>query len=175
MAYEAAHEALADAQVDARDLSLVIAANALGGRLLNQGFLRGQSWFRNLGLGDVAVINVDNSCAGGSSALHLGVRSALAEDRPVLVIGVEKMWTGDRLATIVGIEDGLPADYRAELHGSDQGNNPGGSVLMALNDAWARRSCSNAVARSNNSWPPPSRPAPMPAEPPSPVPAGGDD
>jgi len=40
------------------------------------------------------VVNVDNSCAGGSSALHLGVMAALTSNRPILVLGVEKMWTG---------------------------------------------------------------------------------
>ena len=140
MAYQAVKEALADAGVEPDALSLVIVGNALGGRLLDQGCLRGQSWLRKVGLGDVAVVNVDNSCAGGSSALHLGVRSARAGDGPVLVLGVEKMWTGDRGATIAGIEDGLPADYRADLHDRLRAEeNPAGSVLMALNDAWARQ------------------------------------
>ena len=138
MAYQAAHEALTDAAIEPEALSMVIVGNALGGRLLDQGCLRGQSWLRKAGLGDVAVVNVDNSCAGGSSALHVGVRAARADDGPVLVLGVEKMWTGDRGATIAGIEDGLPADYRADLHGRLRtADNPAGSILMALNDAWA--------------------------------------
>jgi acetyl-CoA acetyltransferase len=140
MAYQAVHEALADAGVEPADLSLVIMGNALGGRLCDQGCLRGQSWLRKAGLGDVPVINVDNSCAGGTSALHLGVRTARSGDGPVLVLGVEKMWTGDRGATIAGIEDGLPADYRGDLHERLRAaDNPAGSILMALNDAWARQ------------------------------------
>ena len=59
---------------------------------------------------------------------------------PVLVVGVEKMWTGDRGATIAGIEDGLPADYRADMHARFRAEDtPGGSVLMSLNDFWARQ------------------------------------
>jgi acetyl-CoA acetyltransferase len=85
-------------------------------------------------------VNVDNSCAGGTSALHLGGLSALAEDRPVLVVGVEKMWTGDRHATLEAIEAGLPADYRADMHArlAERGN-PAGSILMGLNAAWAEQ------------------------------------
>ena len=141
MAYQAAHEALGDAGVSPGELALVIFGNATAGRLNNQACVRGQAWLRKAGLHDVAVINVDNSCAGGSSALHLATLAAAAQDRPVLAIGVEKMWTGDRDATMAGIEDGLPADYRLDLHHrlDDADDNPAGSILMGLNDAWARR------------------------------------
>ncbi len=141
MAYQAVHEALADAGVGPAELGLVVFGNATAGRLNNQACVRGQSWLRKAGLNDVAIVNVDNSCAGGSSALHLATLVAAAEDRPVLAVGVEKMWTGDRAQTMAGIEDGLPADYRLDLHHRllDVEDNPAGSILMGLNDAWGRR------------------------------------
>ncbi|MDA8313112.1 MAG: thiolase family protein [Actinomycetota bacterium] len=139
MAYQAVHEALADADVDPDRLALVVASNAMGGRLCDQGCVRGQSWLRKGGLGSAPIVNVDNSCAGGASATHLGAMAANASGGPVLVIGVEKMWTGDRAATLAGIEDGLPADYRHDMHSRfDPEHNPGGSILMGLNDRWAR-------------------------------------
>ncbi|MDA8311122.1 MAG: thiolase family protein [Actinomycetota bacterium] len=139
MAHQAVHGALADAGVEPERLSLVVASNAMGGRLCDQGCIRGQSWLRKAGLGSVPVLNVDNSCAGGASAAQVATYAARAGAGPVLVLGVEKMWTGDRAATLAGIEDGLPSDYRADMHArfvAEQ--NPGGSVLMALNDRWAR-------------------------------------
>ncbi len=141
MAYQAAHEAIGDAGIDPGDLGLVILGNATGGRLNDQACVRGQSWLRKAGLNDVAIVNVDNSCAGGSSALHLATLIAAGEDRPILALGVEKMWTGDRGETMAGIEDGLPADYRLDLHDQLKGrdDNPAGSILMGLNDGWARR------------------------------------
>jgi acetyl-CoA acetyltransferase len=140
MAQQVITEALADAGVEPHELALVVASNALGGRLSDQGCIRGQSWLRKTGLGDVPVVNVDNSCAGGTSAVHLGVMAARSESRPVLVIGIEKMWTGDREATIAGIEDGLPADYRADMRARFRPeDNPGGSVLMGLNAWWAQQ------------------------------------
>lgn len=140
MADQAIREALADAGIDPLALSLVVAGNALGGRLCDQACVRGQSWLRKAGLGDAPVVNVDNSCAGGATALHVGTMAAQATGRPVLVLGVEKMWTGDRAATLAGIEDGLPADYRADMHARFRPeDNPGGSILMGLNDTWARR------------------------------------
>lgn len=140
MAYQAVHGALVDAGIEPHRLSLVVASNALGGRLCDQGCIRGQSWLRKAGLGNVPVVNVDNSCAGGTSALHLGTLAARTGDGPVLVVGVEKMWTGDRAGTLAGIEDGLPADYRADMHARFRPEeNPGGSILMGLNDFWARQ------------------------------------
>ena len=140
MAHQVVHEALGDAGIEAHRLSLVVASNALGGRLCDQGCVRGQSWLRKAGLGDVPVVNVDNSCAGGASALHLGTMAVRAGGGPVLVLGIEKMWTGDRGATLAGIEDGLPADYRGDMRARFRAeDSPGGSVLMSLNDFWARQ------------------------------------
>ncbi|MHB8219462.1 MAG: thiolase family protein [Acidimicrobiales bacterium] len=140
MAHQAVHEALLDSGIEPGALSLVIASNAMGGRLCDQGCIRGQSWLRKAGLGDVPVVNVDNSCAGGTSALHLGVLAARSQGGPILVVGTEKMWTGDRAGTLAGIEDGLPADYRADMHARFRpDDNPAGSILMGLNDFWARQ------------------------------------
>jgi acetyl-CoA acetyltransferase len=140
MAYEVVHEALDDAGITPHELGLVIVGNAMAGRLTDQGCVRGQTWLRKAGLNEAAIINVDNSCAGGSSALHLATMAAAVQDRPVLALGVEKMWTGNRAETIAGIEDGLPAEYRQDLHERrDEGDNPAGSILMGLNNAWAHR------------------------------------
>jgi acetyl-CoA acetyltransferase len=138
LAHQAVSTAMADAGVEPADLSLVIVANATGGRLNDQGCIRGQAWLRKGGLGDVPIVNVDNSCAGGASALHLGTLSARTSERAVLIVGVEKMWTGDRSGTLAGIEDGLPADYRSDMHERlDSHPNPAGSILMELNARWA--------------------------------------
>jgi acetyl-CoA acyltransferase len=140
MAYQATHEALAEAGLAPDDVGLVIFANATAGRLNDQGCVRGQSWLRKGGLSDVPIVNVDNSCAGGSSALHLATMVAMTADRPVLALAVEKMWTGDRAETMAGIEDGLPADYRHDLHDRRHADdNPARSILMGLNSRWAQR------------------------------------
>jgi acetyl-CoA acetyltransferase len=139
MTDQAVGAALDDAGLAPSDVGLVIMGNAMGGRLSDQACVRGQAWLRKLGLSEAAIINVDNSCAGGSSALHLGTMAASVQDRPVLALGVEKMWTGDRSETIAGIEDGLPVEYRLDLHAklkSGEGN-PAGSILMGLNSRWA--------------------------------------
>jgi acetyl-CoA acetyltransferase len=135
MAHQVVAEALADAGVDASDVNLVVFGNATAGRLLDQGCIRGQSFLRQAGLRNAGILNVDNSCAGGSSALHMATLAVRGGTPTVLAVGVEKMWTGDRGETLAGIEDGVPRDDRRRMH--EQLENPSGSVLMALNTSWA--------------------------------------
>ncbi len=140
MAEQVVHESLGDAGLAPSDIGLVITGNAMAGRLSDQGCMRGQTWLRKLGLSEAAIINVDNSCAGGSSALHLATMAATVQERPIIALGVEKMWTGNRAETIAGIEDGLPAEYRHDLHDKRHADdNPAGSILMGLNNSWALR------------------------------------
>jgi acetyl-CoA acetyltransferase len=134
MAHQVVAEALAEAGVDPAQVELVVFANATAGRLLDQGCIRGESFLRQAGLRHAGIVNVDNSCAGGASALHLANLAVRGGAGTVLAVGVEKMWTGDRAATLAGIEDGVPLPDRIRMH--EELENPSGSVLMAQNARW---------------------------------------
>ena len=134
MAHQVVGDALTDAGLTPGEVDLVIFGNATAGRLLDQACIRGQSFLLDAGLRNAGIINVDNSCAGGASALHLANLSTLGGAGTVLAVGVEKMWTGDRMETLAGIEDGVPAVDREFMHANWE--NPSGSVLMALNAKW---------------------------------------
>ncbi|MGH9096776.1 MAG: thiolase family protein [Acidimicrobiales bacterium] len=137
MSHQVVAEALADADVDPADVNLVIFGNAMAGRLVDQGCLRGQSFLRQAGLRNAGVVNIDNSCGGGASALHMGTLASMGGTPTVLAVGVEKMWTGDRGETLAGIEDGVPLVERIRMH--ENLENPSGSVLMALNASWCKK------------------------------------
>jgi acetyl-CoA acetyltransferase len=134
MAHQVVDHALSEAGLTPDQVDLVIFGNATAGRLLDQACIRGQSFLLDAGLRNAGIINVDNSCAGGASALHLANLSTLGGAGTVLAVGVEKMWTGHRLQTLAGIEDGVPGADRAFMHANWE--NPSGSVLMALNAQW---------------------------------------
>ena len=161
MALQVVDEAVADAGVGPDDLALVVSANASGGRLNDQGCIRGQAWLRKSALGDVPIVNVDNSCAGGSSALHLGTLAARAQDRPVLVLGVEKMWTGDRAATLEAIESGLPVGLPGRhARPAGRARQPGRQHPHGAERRRGRPSSwTSGAPPSSRSRPPPSRPA----------------
>jgi acetyl-CoA acetyltransferase len=134
MSHQVVDHALTDAGLTPEDVDLVVFGNATAGRLLNQACIRGQSFLLDAGLRNAGIINVDNSCAGGASALHLAALATLGGAGTVLAVGVEKMWTGHRLETLAGIEDGVPGIDRQFMHANWE--NPSGSVLMALNAKW---------------------------------------
>lgn len=140
LASQAATEALADAGIEHSQVGMVVVGNALGGALSDQECVRGQAWMHRLGLANAPVINVDNGCAGGASAIHLACLAVEAGVSPVLVVGVEKMWTGDRAATLRGIEGCLAADQREPLR--EELANEAGSIFMGLNAEWAREQIS---------------------------------
>jgi acetyl-CoA acetyltransferase len=125
-------EALADAEIQPREVGFVAFGTAMDGRLNNQGCIRGQTWMRGLGIDNAGVINIDNSCTSGSSVLHTGYLAVNAGESPVLVVGVEKMRIGDRLATLAGIADALPHDERVPME-EKLGNK---SIFMDQNAAW---------------------------------------
>lgn len=140
----AARAALADAEIAPRRLGLVVISNALGEALCDQASIRGQSWLRAMSFEGAPVVNVENACAGGASALHVGWLAAQAGTSPVLVLGVEKMWTGDRWTTLRGIEGSLPAEDREPLRSSL--GDASGSIFMALNASWASRQLTDGRA-----------------------------
>lgn len=86
LALPAILNALASAGVAAGDVGAVVCGHAFGG------MLTGQRIVKEIGIGSVPVINVDNACSGGATALHLAWRD-VCEGRHdvVLVIGVDKL------------------------------------------------------------------------------------
>ncbi len=134
MSHQVVDQALSDAGMTPDQVDLVVFGNATAGRLLDQACIRGQSFLLDAGLRNAGIINVDNSCAGGASALHLAALAAVGGAGTVLAVGVEKMWTGHRMETLAGIEDGVPEVDRAFMHANWE--NSSGSVLMALNAKW---------------------------------------
>ena len=96
--------ALADARVAPGDVDLVVFANAVGGLLLGQEMIRGQVFLRDTGLLGTPIVNVENACASGASALAVGAMAIGSESaRTVLVVGAEKLAVADKGAAFAAI------------------------------------------------------------------------
>jgi acetyl-CoA acetyltransferase len=90
---EAVEDALADAGLSLGDIQAVFFSNALAGIMTGQECIRGEVMTYHLGLDSVPVINVENACASGGTAMHLAYRSiATGEWDCVLALGIEKMY-----------------------------------------------------------------------------------
>jgi acetyl-CoA acetyltransferase len=106
--------ALADAGMGVKDVDAVYSANAMAGVLQGQEQIRGQTVMREVGIERVPIVNVENACASGSTALRqavLTIRAGAAD--VVLVAGFEKMFVADLDRTLSGLESAADLDVIA--------------------------------------------------------------
>jgi len=97
--------ALADAGLGVKDVQAAYSANAMAGVLQGQEQIRGQSVLRDVGIERIPIVNVENACASGSTALRqavLTIRAGAAD--VVLATGFEKMFVEDRDRTLTALE-----------------------------------------------------------------------
>ncbi len=90
---EAVDEALADAGVSKEDLDLAVVGNSAAGVITGQTGVRGQATLVDHEIGGIPIINTENACATGSTALHqahLHVSAGAAD--VALALGVEKLY-----------------------------------------------------------------------------------
>jgi acetyl-CoA acetyltransferase len=109
-------KALLDADLGVGDLDAVYSANGMAGMLQGQEQIRGQTVLREVGIEGIPIVNVENACASGSSALReavLAIRAGAA--RTVLAVGFEKMFVDDRELSLNALETAADLDVVAGL------------------------------------------------------------
>jgi acetyl-CoA acetyltransferase len=134
---EAASEALADAQLadPIREVGVVYYSNVLAGVLQGQESSRGQHAVRDTLLSGIPLINVENACASGSTALNqawLSVASGHVDT--AIAIGAEKLTFDDRAKTLGALGTALDQERLDDI-ASELGSTGTGSVFM---DIYAR-------------------------------------
>ena len=135
LAVEAAQLALRDAGVTASQIEQVFFSNATAGLLTGQEMIRGQVALRDLGLSAVPVVNVENACASGSTAIHLAATSIIAGEADiVLVVGSEKLSHEDKSRTFTALASAVDLErldeVKASLYGDSGPAAGGGSFFM---------------------------------------------
>ncbi len=101
MAHEVIGLALADAGLQKEALQAAFFSNTFWGMFANQHSIRGQVALRSMGIGAIPVTNVENACAGASTALHLaytGVRAGMYE--VAIAVGSEKITDPDKMKSL---------------------------------------------------------------------------
>jgi acetyl-CoA acetyltransferase len=130
---EATREALSDA--GRPSVQMVYYANAAGGLLQGQESVRGQHAVRGTGLEGVPLVNVENACASGSTALHqawLAVASGHVD--VALAVGAEKLSVNNRSRAFAAMAGALDQDRLYDVY-AELGTVRPGSVFM---DIYAR-------------------------------------
>lgn len=113
LAASAIDEAMKDADVTFDDIQAVFFGNVAAGIMYGQNSIRGETVTHHMGAGAIAVNNVENACATGGNALHLGW-SAVAGGQydTVLVVGAEKLFSQDKAKSFEAFMGGMDVDFR---------------------------------------------------------------
>lgn len=101
MAEKAVHLSLEDAGLQKKDLQSAYFSNTFWGMFDNQHSIRGQVVLRGMGIDKIPVVNVENACAGASTALHLaytGIKAGMFD--VALAAGSEKITSPDKAKSL---------------------------------------------------------------------------
>ncbi|RJP29882.1 MAG: thiolase family protein [Actinobacteria bacterium] len=122
LAAEAVRAAFADAGITGEDIEAAWVSNAAQGISTGQECIRGQIVLRPLGIDGIPIMNVENACASGSSAVYgccMGIQAGTYDC--VLALGMEKMAHPDKLkvfqAFFAGTDVEELEDYLERLSG----------------------------------------------------------
>jgi len=111
MSEEAINLALQDARLEKKALQAAFYSNSFWGMYAGQHCIRGQIVLRGMGIDKIPVTNVENACAGGSTALHLaytGVRAGMFD--VALAVGAEKLTHEDKAVSFNAIASAIDVE-----------------------------------------------------------------
>jgi acetyl-CoA acyltransferase len=137
MAVAAIDEALADAGVSADEVQRVLFGNAVAGVVSHQEMIRGQVALRHHPLGRKPLVNVENACASGGSAVSLAC-DLIAGGRAevVLAVGAEQLNHADRSRPFNALRGSTDIDDVGEEKPGEMASN---SILMDFYAGVAKR------------------------------------
>lgn len=110
---EAINAAFVDAGITFADVQAVFFGNTAAGVMYGQHAIRGETVTHYMGAGSIPVNNVENACASGGNAFHLGW-SAVAGGQydTVLVVGAEKVYSSDKQKSFMAFMGGMDVDFK---------------------------------------------------------------
>ncbi len=119
LAGEAIREALVDAGIDGSVVEVAYMGNAAGGVVQGQEMISGQVALRELGIGRIPVINVENACATSSTAFHQACAMVTAGAYDVaLVCGFEKLFHEDKMRSFAAFTGAVDTENPKGLLGA---------------------------------------------------------
>ena len=133
LAEEAVTGALADAGAGIADVGMVFFGNAASGLVTRQECVRGQVALRRLGLAGTPVVNVENACASGSTAVPLAWLAVASGHCDVaLAVGAEKLTHPDKMVTFKAMESAVDKEELDEIKARIGAEKDGASRSMFM-------------------------------------------
>jgi len=102
---------LKEANLDKKDIQALWFGNSAWGYYRSQDCIRAQCALRPLGIEEIPMTNVENACAGGSTAFHhawMGVASGLYDI--TMALGAEKINHPNKMKIFAGFLSGLDVE-----------------------------------------------------------------
>jgi acetyl-CoA acetyltransferase len=119
LAGEAICEAIEDAGIGRNEIEAAYMANAAGGVVQGQEMISGQVALRELGIGKIPVVNLENACASSSTAFHQAcVMVSLGVYDVTLVCGFEKLFHEDKRRTFAAFDGAVDTENATGLAGT---------------------------------------------------------
>ncbi len=145
---EAVRAAVEDAGLELRDLEAAYVGNCAAGLVTGQESIRGQVILDPIGVGQIPIVNVENACASGSTALREAciMVSAGIHD-VVLALGVEKLTHPDKAKSFAAFAGAVDVDELKQMMASLQA-----SARRAAPDRAARCSWTSTPAPPARTW-----------------------
>ncbi|MCP5059974.1 MAG: thiolase family protein [bacterium] len=113
---EAVTKAVADAGIELGDLDAAFVGNCAAGLVTGQESVRGQVVLDTLNVGKIPIINVENACASGSTALmQASVMVSAGMHDLVLALGVEKLSHPDKTKSFAAFAGAMDIDELKEM------------------------------------------------------------
>lgn len=117
MVRQATEAALNDAGLQKGAIEAAFFGNASQGHMEGQQMIRGEIALREMGIGRIPVVNIENACASGSSAFTLAVNHLRAGAGDLaLAVGAEKMFSTDRDRMFSVFDSALDVSRAADVH-----------------------------------------------------------
>jgi len=108
---EAIEKAVADAGLTLADLQAAYVGNCAAGLVTGQESVRGQVILHPMGVGKIPIVNVENACASGSTALlQACVMVSTGLSDIVLALGVEKLTHPDKMRSFAAFAGAMDID-----------------------------------------------------------------
>lgn len=127
---EALRQALLDAGEPSR-IDAIYYSNVASGLLQGQESSRGQHAIKGNRLGGIPVINVENACASGSTALNLAWLSVASGQSDVAIaVGAEKLNVGDKNRSFAALTSAVDQERLDEFQ--EQVSSGSGSIFMDI-------------------------------------------
>src|ERR1035437_2163823 len=106
-------EAIKDAGIRPEDIEAAYVGNCAAGLVTGQESIRGQVVLSSIGLGKFPIINIENACGSGSTALNQACMMVSAGYYDVvLVVGFEKLYHENKMISYSAFSGAIDVEER---------------------------------------------------------------